>query len=101
MVDRGSSTSYMDRTSGPSEPRGGDALEFQALARLGGCRDVERQLGEDATDARHLLRIGARELAAAQIQAVFEPHAHVSAEQCIVRTHRHLMASGGEHRELD
>src|SRR5262245_65057372 len=75
-------------------------LQLQPLARLGGRRDLERELLEDAADLRDLLGVAGRELALADVDAVLEAHAHVATADARHRGERHLVAARGEHRPL-
>src|SRR5882762_7909280 len=74
------------------------ALELEHRARFVGCRYRKAELLEYAAYLAHLLRVGLRERTAADPQAVFEAHPHVSAHDRRHRRHEHLVAPGAEHR---
>jgi hypothetical protein len=55
------------------------ALEFQDLARLIGCRDVQSESFDDLSNLRYLIGVRWRELAGTDPEAVFQTHPHVAA----------------------
>src|SRR6266853_5123039 len=74
------------------------AFELEHLARFVGCRDLQPEFLENPANLSDLLRIGFREGAAAEPQAVFQADAHVSAHDRRHRGDEHLVAPGAEHR---
>src|SRR3954462_5118293 len=69
------------------------SLQLQHLAGIAWCRDIETERFENAPDLQNLLCIAFRQLAAREIEAVFEADAHVAAHQSALGDQRHLMSA--------
>ncbi len=84
----------------PLKPDRVAALELQHGARLGGRRDLERQLLEDAADLGDLLGVALRQLAAADDRGCPRARRARCRPSSRPGRERHLVAAGGQHRPV-
>jgi hypothetical protein len=73
------------------------ALQLEHIARLRGRRNGMTEFFEDAAHLGDLLGIGGCELAAADVQRVFEAHAYVAAHHRGLGREGNLRSPGGKH----
>src|ERR1700730_12350841 len=76
------------------------AFEAQNLARLLGRRDLIAELLDQTAHLANLLGIALRELAAADVEAILQAHAHVAAHHHGLGGERDLDAAGPQHRPV-
>src|SRR5690606_33607753 len=89
-----------ERGGGRLEPHAVGALELQHLARVVGSGDDEAEFLDDAARLGDLLGVGLRELAAAEPEAVLQPHAPVAAHDGRHGGAEQLVAAVGEQRPV-
>ena len=73
-------------------------LQRQDLSHFGGCRDLQRKLGQDSANLADLVGVGFGEFPFAEVEVVFEADSHVASHDRAGGDEVGLMLSGRENR---
>ena len=76
------------------------AFQMQHLPDFRGCGDFKGEFFKNAADLPHLFGVTRRLDARAEIEIVFQPHAHICAQDGSHGQKGHLVASCAQHRKV-